>query len=736
MKTSNTRPIEVIPQPRSVIYTTESYSPAMARRIVVSNSPESRFAARLLRQGIRETFGIDCEISLPFPNIDSSPVLYLTGDDGQLLQTEAPMTGHKEGYTLTVTKEGIKIIGEDKAGLFYGVQTLIQLFEQAQRDQSDIPGVIIEDGPVFSLRGTYIDTDQFKGSVRVTLRNLEDMIRQISRFKLNFMVLEIYNLMPFESFPYCADEDTLTLANWKYLVELAHAHHVVIMPSLQSFAQMYDVLWPCEEGKPYREIEEDAWPGIICPSRPEGIELLKGLYKDLLKVFKYTPFLGIGCSEVGMGWKNFCPQCQHRLDSGETLNDIYEKHVCRCIQAVKETAAELGRDVRAWMWGDEFYCAYSHRDHKNFEGMESIPKDTVICHWAYWSKIWSAPSIGDYKGIKGLLERGYDVSFASASYLYNTYLLDLSPDVPGETTLEYNDVTRKFYLTIDSGIANITDQSRMAEQYQKEHPANALIGGICATFSQHDIKCWDTTWYAYALHGDYTWGDPERPIAEYKEIYTYKFAAAYYKTLDRKTAEGIAEAYLQLDAVKNEIERNNYLIHDVIGEYDIQDNAYIGNTLEKSCEIIRDRISKEGEDSTWLNEIRTRGLWIAEKASKIRKELAALASGLRNTSSWAYLITAAKKIENHGKRTVYLIDQEIELVRFERIRDPEIVGALKRRLSELRDETRMITDEVNELSWGRGESAAPWSPSGDSTGFNQVLRSLEGLLTQLAEKIH
>jgi hypothetical protein len=137
-----------------------------------------------------------------------------------------------------------------------------------------------------------------------------------------------------------------------------------------------------------------------------------------------------------------------------------------------------------------------------------------------------------------------------------------------------------------------------------------------------------------------------------------------------------------------------------------------------------------------LNEIRTRGLWIAEKASKIRKELAALASGLRNTSSWAYLITAAKKIENHGKRTVYLIDQEIELVRFERIRDPEIVGALKRRLSELRDETRMITDEVNELSWGRGESAAPWSPSGDSTGFNQVLRSLEGLLTQLAEKIH
>ena len=100
------------------------------------------------------------------------------------------------------------------------------------------------------------------------------------------------------------------------------------MPSVQSLAQTYSVIWTCDEGKPYRE--KDA-PGLLCPSRPENLPFLKGLYKDLIAMFRYSPYLGVGCSEVEMQWQgHFCPLCKKRIDAGETVHDIHSVHVARC----------------------------------------------------------------------------------------------------------------------------------------------------------------------------------------------------------------------------------------------------------------------------------------------------------------------------------------------------------------------------------------------------------------------
>ncbi len=723
--------LDLIPQPQQVQISGKGFQPRQAQAISVADTPDSRFAARLLRQALRESHGIDCDILLQPASHAQPNGLTLSASDAAVSPPLTPSENRAECYALRVSQAGAVIAGSDSAGLFYGVQTLIQLIEQSEREKREIPGMLLNDWPTFGLRSSYIDSDQFKGSIRVTRGNIESMIKQMSKFKMNYMVIEMYNLMPFKSFPYCADEDTLSIADWNYLVELAHRYHVVIMPSLQSFAQMYDVLWPCEEGKPYRE-GDSAWPGIICPSRPENMELLKGLYKDLMTVFKYSPYFGIGCSEVGMGWKEFCPLCQKRLDNGETLNDIFGTHVRDCVQAVKSAAKELNREIRPWMWADEFYMAYSHRGGNNFEGMELIDKDVVMCHWAYWSKIWSKPSIGNYEGIKGLLERGYDVSFASASYIYNNYLLDLSPGEPGETTMDFNDTSKKFFLTIDSGIQNIAEQSKWAETYQRQVPANKLIGGACATFSQHDIKCWDTTWYAYALHADYTWGDPSRSVMDYRERFSYKFAAAFYGARDKKTAQTIADAYLKLDAVKTEIEQNNYLIRDVMGEYDIQDNAYIDNTLDKSLVLIRELTSNPKGPGKTIADVRTRAEHVKSVASSVRAGLAKLAPKLRNSYSWSYLLTVARKMENHATRTTYMLDQE-QTLQTPTTWDAGRIDKLIARLTALRNETRVIADEMNELTWGRGVSAAPWSPSGDTTGYMATLGMLDQFALKLAD---
>ncbi|WP_198175229.1 glycoside hydrolase family 20 zincin-like fold domain-containing protein [Spirosoma telluris] len=68
-------------------------------------------------------------------------------DKNQITQTE--------GYQLHVSKQGISLTGHDEAGLFYGVQSLIQLVSQSKA--ATIPACDITDYPV-SRTGVCIST--------------------------------------------------------------------------------------------------------------------------------------------------------------------------------------------------------------------------------------------------------------------------------------------------------------------------------------------------------------------------------------------------------------------------------------------------------------------------------------------------------------------------------------------------------------------------------------------------
>lgn len=66
-------------------------------------------------------------------------------------------------YNMTVDGKGIYIAGDNEDGLFYGIQTLIQLLpvpeagSKIKRDKLNIPYVAIEDAPRFAYRGMHLD---------------------------------------------------------------------------------------------------------------------------------------------------------------------------------------------------------------------------------------------------------------------------------------------------------------------------------------------------------------------------------------------------------------------------------------------------------------------------------------------------------------------------------------------------------------------------------------------------
>jgi hypothetical protein len=693
--------LDVIPAPREAVLNGAGFDPSTASVVAVSDNAEDRFAARGLAASLRTTHGIDCPITL-LPQGTNSPHQVWVGSAAQLLSIAE--VAEPEGYALAVSSNGVLIRAHDDAGLFYGVQTLIQLLEQARRDHAPIPGWTLRDWPAFAWRARYFDASQYFGSIVATRKNLEHEIAQLARYKLNWLCFDAYNFVPFKSFPACANANTLSLADWNDLVELAHRYHVTLVPSLQSFAQMYDVIWNCDAGKPYRE---STAPGLICPSRPENIRFLQGLYGDLISVFKYSPVLGIGCSETSMQWgTNYCPLCRDRINHGETYEQIFCKHVRDCVEAVELAGKQSGRMVRPMMWGDEFYMGYNG---KRWTGIEMIPTNTVMGHWMYW------PS---YEYMGGLLERGFDVFFLSATYQHNIFLVDLSPQTPADG---------KWPPLLDSGVRNIADQARQAAADNEKNFHGKVIGGGCATFSQHDIRCWDTTWLAYLLESEYSWGKPTGADDAFLDHFIDKFAGVYYQARTPEAARLIASAYRDLDAVKSDIERNNYLIRDILGVYDIQDNCYTGNTLSNSLKLIDALAAHPPRAGKNVEDIRQRCHDALRQTAAYRSKLPKILTEVDNVESLQFLISAPHKMENHVKRTLLLLDVADAFRKMESAKDAPVREALggtlpglEKRCAELKADTRLLTDEVEDLT-----------RTGGADSYRQALMQLDELQVRL-----
>ena len=102
----------------------------------------------------------------------------------------------KEGYQLSVSPKGIVINANEAAGLFYAVQTLVQLFpkeiESVVRIQNIkwvAPVVEITDYPRFGWRGLMFDVSRHFFTKEEVKKYIDDMVR----YKFNILHLGLTN---------------------------------------------------------------------------------------------------------------------------------------------------------------------------------------------------------------------------------------------------------------------------------------------------------------------------------------------------------------------------------------------------------------------------------------------------------------------------------------------------------------------------------------------------------------
>jgi hexosaminidase len=85
-----------------------------------------------------------------------------------------------EGYRLLVTSAAITLTGKG-AGLFYGIQTLIQLFPGQGRGAAILPCLAIADAPRFGYRGLMLDVSRHF----FTVAQIKDLLNLMAYYKLN-----------------------------------------------------------------------------------------------------------------------------------------------------------------------------------------------------------------------------------------------------------------------------------------------------------------------------------------------------------------------------------------------------------------------------------------------------------------------------------------------------------------------------------------------------------------------
>lgn len=275
-----------------------------------------------------------------------------------------------ESYTLSVTPQQIRIRATSGAGLFYGIQTLLQLSRPSLAGYS-FPAVEIEDTPRFAYRGVMLDVSRHFFPVAF----IKKQIDALSHYKINRLHLHLTDAagwrIEIKKYPRLTDFAAWrTDANWKkwwngdrkYLhadeagasggyytqddirdiVSYARQHFITLIPEIEMPSHSEEVLAAYPElscsGEPYRNSD-------FCVGNEATFTFLEDVLAEVMDLFPST-YIHVGGDEAGKAaWKT-CPKCRKRMqDEHFTHVDQLQSYL---IHRIEKFLNARGRRLLGW----------------------------------------------------------------------------------------------------------------------------------------------------------------------------------------------------------------------------------------------------------------------------------------------------------------------------------------------------------------------------------------------------
>ena len=276
-----------------------------------------------------------------------------------------------ESYTLSVTPSRIQIQATSGAGLFYGIQTLLQLSASSGMGVITVSAVEVQDTPRFAYRGLMLDVSRHF----FTKEFVKKQIDVLAYYKINRLHLHLTDAagwrIEIKKYPLLTEFAAWrTDANWKkwwngdrkYLrfdepgasggyytqddireiVEYARQHFITVIPEIEMPAHSEEVLAAYPQlscaGEPYKNAD-------YCVGNEETFTFLENVLTEVMELFP-SEYIHVGGDEAGMAaWKT-CPKCQKRMKD-EHLSHVDELQ-SYLIHRIEKFLNARGRRLLGW----------------------------------------------------------------------------------------------------------------------------------------------------------------------------------------------------------------------------------------------------------------------------------------------------------------------------------------------------------------------------------------------------
>ena len=417
---------QVVPLPKEIALNDDVPFALTKNTVIYYDEGDSlRREAEFLAEYLSDLMGADFRIRPLTPKATS----------GILLTVDEKVCGtapeDHEHYTIEVTPEKIFVMGADRAGVFYGIQTLRKSMPAGQKvDVVHFPAGTIDDHPAFAYRGMHLDVSRHFITMDSVKRYLDMMaMHNINTFHIHLTDDQGWR-MEIKKYPELTQVgawrggtvvgrntnryDSIrhggfyTQDELRDLVAYAAERHITVIPEIDLPGHTQSVLatypqYGCTGG-PYEVWQRwGVTDEVICAGNDSAMLFLEDVLNEVMDVFP-SEIIHIGGDECPKTRWHDCPKCQAKIkelglqsDGRFSAEDHLQSYV---MNRMEKVVMARGRRIIGW---DEI-----------LEG--SISPTAMIMSW---------------RGISGGVEaakKGHDVVLSPGDYLYFSQGQSLTPE--------------------------------------------------------------------------------------------------------------------------------------------------------------------------------------------------------------------------------------------------------------------------------------------------------------------
>lgn len=360
LRAQDSASLRLIPRPRELAYVREiSLKNGIA--IDFTTNTEDQFAATVLAEEMLQR-KITVVTTRPAPpRVTRVSLLRASGATAKALLKRMRLAWNDslggEGYMIVADSNRVAVIADSAPGVFYGAQTLRQLFRGSGLTAS-LNAVRIRDWPAMRYRG--IHDDLSRGPLP-TLEYQKQQIRNFAAYKLNVYSPYYEHTLEYASNPLGTQPGgAMSREQVRELVAYAKAYHIDVIPEQEAFGHLHHLLkWEL-----YAPLAETSHGHVIAPGQPGSMALITQLFAEIDSLFP-SRFIHLGADEtfeLGRG------QTSERVKA-EGIGPVY-------VGFLKDIADSLAYTrKRLLFWGD---VAMNHP-----ELVRTLPKDMIAVAWDY-----------------------------------------------------------------------------------------------------------------------------------------------------------------------------------------------------------------------------------------------------------------------------------------------------------------------------------------------------------------